>query len=223
MVHGEHQLDGHWTRLKGWVLACAVSLLRHTWRVHAHRPELIDEILDRGGAVIAFWHGEQLPLVPLHASPKIAGLASLSRDGALVAATLKTLGYRVIRGSSSRGGATAFAACRAALAGDLVPALAVDGPRGPRHHVHSGAVRLSRELGVPVVFMASHAPRALRLNSWDAFQIPLPWSRVEVAYGTVSTEELQAGSVEDGQACLRAKMLALSERVKRRSGDPSGG
>ena len=104
MVREEHQFSGLWARLKAQFLACLVMALRRTWRVRYHCPEVFDEAVDRGGAVIAFWHGEQLPLVPIHATARVAGLASLSRDGSLLAGVISRLGYTVVRGSSSRGG-----------------------------------------------------------------------------------------------------------------------
>ena len=127
--------------------------------------------MDRGGAVIAFWHGEQLPLVPLHANSRIAGLASLSADGALLAGVIDRLGYSVVRGSSSRGGRGLRGLHGGARREDVARA-GCDGPRGPRHRVHTGAVRLSshrrpdRDHGKP-------RPPGLA-RSWDGFQIPLP-------------------------------------------------
>ncbi len=188
--------------------------LRRTWRVRYHCPEVFDEAVDRGGAVIAFWHGEQLPLVPIHATARVAGLASLSRDGSLLAGVISRLGYTVVRGSSSRGGSKAYDECLAAIDLDLSPALALDGPRGPRHRVHTGAVRLSKQTGAPIILLASHAHRAVRLKSWDEFQIPLPGSRVDVAYDYISPDEIASTTVEEGCQYLRAQMLALGARVR---------
>ena len=84
------------------------------------------------------------------------------------------LGYSVVRGSSSRAG-RGLEACMAVLEGKMSPALAVDGPRGPRHRVHTGAVRLSLATGAPIDHGAPRPP-GLALRSWDGFQIPLPGS-----------------------------------------------
>ena len=214
MVRGEHQFGGRWARLKAQVLACLVMALRRTWRVRYDRPELFADAVDRGGAVIAFWHGEQLPLVPIHANGRVAGLASLSRDGSLLAGVISRLGYTVVRGSSSRGGRKAFDECLSAIGLDLSPALALDGPRGPRHRVHTGAVRLSKQTGAPIILLASHVQRAVRLKSWDGFQIPLPGARVDVAYACISPDEIASATVEEGCRHLRAQMLALGARVR---------
>ena len=215
MVRGEHQLGLSWLRLKVWVLSHLVTLLRASWRVRLHGREVLTGAMDRGGAVIAFWHGEQLPLVPLHANSRIAGLASLSADGALLAGVIDRLGYSVVRGSSSRGGAAAFEACMAVLEGKMSPALAVDGPRGPRHRVHTGAVRLSLATGAPIVIMASHAHRAWQLRSWDGFQIPLPGSRIDVGYGEIPASALEGSTVDEGCRKLRDELLKLGAQLRK--------
>ena len=59
--------------------AGAVRLLAATWRIERIGAELLDDAVD-GGAVLAFWHGEQLPMVAAHARRGFLGMASLSRD-----------------------------------------------------------------------------------------------------------------------------------------------
>ena len=223
MVRDEDQLGLSWLDIKVWLLSLLVTMLRATWRVHTHGREVFASAMGRGGAVITFWHGEQLPLVPLHASKQIVGLASLSADGTLLAGVIARLGYTVARGSSSRGGSDAYVACRDALAGRLSPALALDGPRGPRHRVHTGAVRLSKETGAPILLMASRARRALHLKSWDRFQIPLPGTRVDVAYGHIPASALADVTVEEGCRFLQAEMLALGDQLRTGPSAPSAG
>jgi len=185
--------------------------------VHFHDRILFDEATSNGAAVFAFWHGEQLPMVPLHASARVAGLASHSEDGALVADVLHRLGYRVLRGSSSRGGKEAYQACAASLSAKICPALAVDGPRGPFHVVRTGGVRLAAESGWPVVYVVSHVRHAIRLRTWDKFQIPLPGTRIDVAYGVMFVESLSPEAIPVVALELGEKMEALATRLKRPS------
>ena len=105
-----------------------------------------------------------------------------SRDGAVIAEVLQRLGYAVIRGSSSRGGAEALLAAGRALREGGRPAFAVDGPRGPAGHVAPGAEAVAVRAGVPVVHGWVEGT-ALRLRTWDRFRIPLPFARVRVRYG----------------------------------------
>ena len=158
------------------VLSLLVPLLAATWRVE--QPSWPAE----GACVVAFWHGELLPMVALHRDRAFVGLASQSRDGELIAAVLTQLGYGVVRGSSSAGGGDALFALREVLREGKSPAFAVDGPRGPAGRVAPGAAALAELEEVPVVF--GHVEtRGWRARSWDRFLVPWPFARVVVHYG----------------------------------------
>lgn len=156
--------------------ALLVRLLARSWRVD--RPPWPVP----GPCVVAFLHGDQLPMVALHRGTGLVGLASRSKDGDRVAAVLVRLGYAVIRGSTSRGGLEALRAAERALREGGRPAIAVDGPRGPEGTVHPGAEALARRAGLPVVFGVVHAA-GWRARSWDRFLVPWPFARVRIRYG----------------------------------------
>jgi lysophospholipid acyltransferase (LPLAT)-like uncharacterized protein len=52
-----------------------------------------------------------------------------------------------------------------------------DGPRGPRRRLAPGAVFLASKLQMPLVLMGYGYDRPWRMNSWDRFAIPRPFSR----------------------------------------------
>ncbi len=160
-----------------WLLSVAVRALALTWRVRLPAWPVA------GPCVIAFFHGEQFPMIALHRGRGIVGMASHSKDGALLAAVLERLGYGVIRGSTSRGGGEALFASVTALREGRSPALAVDGPRGPAGRVHPGAAALAKAAEVPVVLGRVHAA-GWRARSWDRFLVPWPFTTVEVRYAT---------------------------------------
>ncbi|MBN1772837.1 MAG: lysophospholipid acyltransferase family protein [Deltaproteobacteria bacterium] len=132
--------------------------------------------------VYAFAHGRQVPLLRWP-RPRTAVLASLSRDGRLQARVMRRFGFEVLDGSSSRGGARALAGALERLRGGLDLALAVDGPRGPRGVVKPGVVYLASRSGVFLIPMSSACVRAWRLQTWDGFALPWPFSRVVVVVG----------------------------------------
>ncbi len=209
-------------RLAAPVLAGGVRLLAASWRVSFVHREILDETLAAGPAVLAFWHGEQLVMVATHAGRGFLGMASLSRDGELLARVIRRLGYRVVRGSASRGGREALRRCQAALAaGGPPPALALDGPRGPRHEPHAGALVLAARARVPVVFGVSRARPAIRLRSWDRFEIPLPGARVRVAYGRLPPPD--PGEIESARAELRRRMERLAAELAGEDGASAPG
>lgn len=56
-----------------------------------------------------------------------------------------------------------------------------DGPRGPRHRMKRGGALAAKELGLPLYFCKIEYRRARMLEkSWDKFEVPLPFSRVDV-------------------------------------------
>jgi len=210
VVVQQHQFPTSGYRLKAIILVVLVRALRLTWRVRESGREILDDAVSGGGAVIAFWHGEQLPMVPLHASPRIAGLASKSADGELLAGVIHLLGYGVLRGSSSRGGASALRVAAAGLVQGVSPALAVDGPRGPRHTVQLGALGIAARSRVPIVYVVSQVSWAWRLSTWDRFQIPLPGATVRLSYGRMEPPGLERSALEAGAVELGNRMETLA-------------
>jgi len=172
----------------GWLLARFVRALAWTWRIE--QPAWPVE----GPCVVAFLHGDLLAMVGLHRDRGLIALTSRSKDGALAAAALGALGFGVIRGSSSAGGADALRAAARALREGRSPAFAVDGPRGPAGVPKPGAEALARRAGVPIVFGVVDAP-GIRLRSWDRFGVPWPFARVRVRYGVLRPgEEMLEGA-----------------------------
>ena len=168
--------------VRAFLLSLVVRLLAMTWRVERDDPKGLFPKTLSGGVVLALLHGEQLPLLMTHRSKKTVLMVSASRDGEWLVKTATHLGYRAIRGSTSRKAISALLGARRALnAGDTV-AIAVDGPRGPRGQIQPGAQHLSERAKVPLISIRASASRAWKLSSWDQFMIPKPFARVRLAY-----------------------------------------
>ena len=151
-----------------------IRLLLKTLRHRRHGP------LIRGPGIIAFYHGEQLLLLPhrpQHTPTK--AIVSLSRDGDLQQTILKRLSIQSIRGSGNKGSLSALrAALRSLKAGELI-LIAVDGSRGPHRAIHDGALYLALRSGAPIWAARAHAAKSYQLSSWDRFVIPLPFTQLE--------------------------------------------
>ena len=158
--------------------------------VHVNR-EPVDDMLNAGTPfVIALWHNECFTLIALKEQFRVMTVASQSRDGAYIAGVLEHLGFVVARGSSSRGGAGALLSCIRHMREDhLSPAITLDGPRGPRHQAKDGAIFLACQAEAPLLPVRALPERCLRFKSWDRFELPLPFSRIRVVYGTPYTIE----------------------------------
>jgi lysophospholipid acyltransferase (LPLAT)-like uncharacterized protein len=92
------------------------------------------------------------------------------------------LGFSIVRGSSSRGGLQAL---RQLMARSRRMNLAItpDGPRGPRRILAQGPIYLASRLQLPLVCIGMAYDRPWRLNSWDRFAIPKPFSQARSIVG----------------------------------------
>jgi lysophospholipid acyltransferase (LPLAT)-like uncharacterized protein len=109
-----------------------------------------------------------------------AALISASRDGDLLTDAIHRFGYEVIRGSSSRLGASAILQLTGELASGRDVVITPDGPRGPAYELGPGIVFLAQKSGASVLPMNLEYSRFWRLGSWDRFIIPRPFSKVRV-------------------------------------------
>ena len=150
--------------------------------------------LDDGPVILGFWHEHLAVLGPLHADRQFVGMVSRSRDGERLSSLLSVLGFETVRGSSSAGARAVARASLRALRGGRSLAIALDGPRGPRHEVAPGAAVLARWAQRPLLLVGCRAWPALRLRSWDRQCLPLPFAQIEVRYercGPYESESVQ--------------------------------
>lgn len=139
----------------------------------------------RAGRAHAFllWHEVLLPLLWQHRGQGIAIVVSEAREGQYLADFAGSLGYRTVRGSSTRGGARALLGAVRELQAGRAVAFTPDGPRGPRRKLKPGVVAAAQRGGGVIVPIHAEADRAWRLRSWDRFVIPKPAARVVITYG----------------------------------------
>jgi lysophospholipid acyltransferase (LPLAT)-like uncharacterized protein len=199
-------------RLLGFVLGALVRVWLATLRVRVVTHPGLEEVRDRPW-VLAFWHGTQWPLLAYHRRRTTVVLVSLSRDGAMQAGALSLQGFRVVRGSSSRGGARGLAALvRTMRREGADAAFAVDGPRGPRGVVKGGAVVAARAAGAVLVPVAGAVRRGLVLDrAWDRFAIAWPFSRVDVTLG----DPVDPAAVDDPRAAVERSLERLNAELAR--------
>ncbi len=146
-----------------------------------------------GPSVYAFWHRSLLACAHRFRGLDIAILISRSFDGELIARTVELLGFRAIRGSSSRGGATGLRQMADAYAAGHRCAFTADGPRGPAMIAKAGPAQLARLAGATTVGTFYVLPlSAWTLKSWDRFLIPKPFSRVLVTWPALVAPEQPA-------------------------------
>jgi hypothetical protein len=192
------------------VAAVVIRLLGMTLRYEDRaEPGVTPGYKIPGPVVFAFWHRSLLACAHRFRNLDIAILISSSFDGELIARTVELLGFRAVRGSSSRGGAAGLKNMRLAYEAGHRCAFTADGPRGPKFVAKPGAAQLANSVGAATADGAASAgtwvgcfyalpERAWELRSWDRFLIPKPFSRVvltwpaHVAAGEVTVATVQA-------------------------------
>jgi lysophospholipid acyltransferase (LPLAT)-like uncharacterized protein len=180
----------------------AVRALAASWRLRPVNEERWRPIYEaRRPHVFLLWHEVLLPLLWQHRRQSIAIVVSEARDGQYLADLAISLGYRAVRGSSTRGAARALLGAVRELQSGYAVAFTPDGPRGPRREMKPGVVAAAQRAGSIIVPLHARADRAWRLHSWDRFMIPKPAAVVRILYGrpfevAPGEEGLAAGLME---------------------------
>ena len=144
---------------------------------------------------------------------RMAGLVSASRDGGLLAEVLDQFGIEAVRGSSSRRGGQALIELISRAECGLDLAITPDGPRGPRYEAQGGVIATAQLTGLPIIPVAYHLNWKIRLNSWDGFQVPLPFARCNLVFGKALTVPRDI-SDEERETLTKQLEQALMEITK---------
>jgi lysophospholipid acyltransferase (LPLAT)-like uncharacterized protein len=109
---------------------------------------------------------------------------------------LQRMGIELILGSTGRSGRQAADRLLVRLCQGASTVLAPDGPEGPAHHIHKGALHLSMQSGLPIVPLRFHCSRRVVLPGWDRQELPLPFCRITVRYGApIAVESLDVATL----------------------------
>lgn len=169
-------------RLLGWLLRGLFATLRAEYV----QRQLEHQVMNSGSPILfTFWHGRMLYFLKLYEylGSRVTVLVSHSRDGEFLAQLLERFGFHTTRGSSSQGGARGLLAVVNKVRTGKDACFTPDGPRGPRYRAQPGLVVVAKRTGAAILPMTFGASRKRVLATWDAFLLPMPFSRVVVVYG----------------------------------------
>ncbi len=171
-------------RIIGTLLFLIYSALRLTWRIRIYESDAMKAIKrDNSPVVFAHWHGDIPGVLFLLKPYRAAPIISTSKDGDFVATMAHLFGSKTTRGSSTRGGASALKGMLRLAKQGWRPALAIDGPKGPRHEAKSGIFEISRLLGSPIIPLVAASDRNFVFHkSWDQTKLPKPFARVQIVW-----------------------------------------
>lgn len=192
-----HERKGFLRRLthKDWFVSLVaffivgyVRLVFRTTRWTFQNNAILNHYWDADKPFIAvFWHGRLAMMPFLWQTDKTAHLLiSRHGDGAYSTKTMAYFGIEPIYGSRAKekgnrkkdqGGARALREMAKTLRKGGYVVITPDGPRGPAYEMAPGITTLARLAGAPII-PASYAMKRRRvLNTWDRFNLPLPFNR----------------------------------------------
>ena len=196
-------------------------LFDSTWRLELEDSSDTLAAIGNRQVIFSLWHNRLLLAPPAYRKfflarqphRRLAALVSASKDGAILARVMEYHGRQPVLGSSSRRGAQALRELNswAKLGYDF--AITPDGPRGPRYEVQPGAVMLAQITGLPIVPASATVEWKKEFNSWDAFKLPLPFSRCNIRIGEMVQVPRDADDIdrEAARRTLQERMEALTE------------
>jgi len=169
--------------LGNYVLYILIQALCKTLTIEPVGKKSFDELLSKKQKfVLAFWHGTMVVPWYAHRNLRLLAIISQSKDGELLAKILRKWKYKVVRGSSSKGGEVALQIMIDHAKHESSVAITPDGPRGPNFQMKAGAVVTAKKSSVPLVLVGAAYRSKTTLHSWDNFEVPYPFSKVRLVY-----------------------------------------
>jgi len=204
-----------------------VRLIYATSTVKREPADTDAKLFEQHPQILAMWHGQFLLLPNLKPKRPAEVKAMVSRhgDAEIIGAVLQRFGMDLIRGAGAgkrkrnRGGATAMRESLRALASGATVAMTADVPPGPARRAGIGIATLAAKSGCPVVPFAIATSHFLKLPTWSAFTINLPFSTLAIVIGdpvrvpdTEDVDQLEAGraAIEQALAEVTARAYALA-------------
>jgi lysophospholipid acyltransferase (LPLAT)-like uncharacterized protein len=206
--------------LISWAGYLFIRLIGPTLRFTVVRePDCLSDGWIAPPSIWCFWHRCVIPAGYRFRGNKIAVMVSRSFDGEYIARIISKLGFRTVRGSSSRGAVGALIGMRRELELGHLAAFTIDGPRGPIYVAKPGPILLAKKTGYSVNCFYTAVERAWILNSWDRMIIPKPFSRACAYFSSPihvpsdATDEQMSTRHQQMQQALERCRLGAEERM----------
>jgi lysophospholipid acyltransferase (LPLAT)-like uncharacterized protein len=154
-----------------------------TLKIKIINGEVVNKLLNENkNFVLAFWHSTMLVPWYIHRNKNFVAIVSKSKDGGLLEKILRPMNYAIVRGSSHTGGSVALGILVDYAKNSASIAITPDGPKGPPKKLKAGAVIAAKRSNIPLVLLGVGYKNKIELNSWDRFQVPKIFSKVNLVY-----------------------------------------
>mgnify|MGYP000210642831 CR=1 FL=1 len=153
-----------------------INIISKTWRF-----QVIGDKPNSNG-VLAFWHGNMLPVWRHFYNKNPIAVVSQSKDGEILSHILKKWNYELARGSSSKGGKEILNLISEKAKEKLV-LITPDGPRGPYHKFKAGAVIAAQRSQSSLYLCKVYTNKKIVFSkSWDKFEFPFPFTNIKLEF-----------------------------------------
>ena len=169
--------------------------------------------LDNEAFIVCLWHGNSL-LQPLNyrkfkKNGTVKAIISEHRDGETIKNLFNYLGVGAIKGSSTRGGVRALVGAIKAIKNGIDVAITPDGPQGPIYSIADGIVLLAQKTKCKVLCFSAISTKYWRINTWDKFTIPKPFSTIDFYISEPIT--LDGLSMDEAKEKIKSNMRYFDE------------
>lgn len=182
------------SNLLSWLATLYLRLVYTTTRWTHWGTEESAKIHNTGKPVIVcFWHQRLLLMSYMWQKMQpmpFAMLSSPHRDARLAQRVIASFGLGAIIGTRGKAGrkrsseaAIAFLRMLQALRNGTTVGFTPDGPHGPRQRCPLGPLLLAKKSGAPLYPVAAGTKNRFTLNTWDKFQVCLPFGKGITAWG----------------------------------------
>jgi lysophospholipid acyltransferase (LPLAT)-like uncharacterized protein len=166
--------------------------------------------------VFLFWHNHlfSVPIIQrrIRDNAPVYALISASKDGAWLEALFRLIGMRSVRGSANFRGAQALKDLVRVVRDGYDVGITPDGSKGPVHVAKVGAAALAKLSHTPLVLYGISYSASWRMNSWDQFHLPKPFSKLTLRVERIGNfDELGVDSVEQAAEILGQRLMALQD------------
>ncbi len=145
--------------------------------------------------LLAFFHQDELCLLNFFRNRNMSVLISISKDGEIMNNAATLLGYKAVRGSSSKKAISGLIAAIKKVRSGYKMAFAVDGPRGPIYKVKEGICAVAKKTETPIIPVRAAASNVkIFEKSWNKAKFPKPFSTIDLYFAPASIyskEELE--------------------------------
>ena len=187
------------------------------WTVH--NPNILEIAKSRKAPIlICCWHSRFLLVSYYFKKIKLNlwAISSTHRDSQLMAKILTQWGFRLIKGSSTRGWISVLRQMlRIFQNPHSIIAVTNDGPKGPPMVAKKGSIRAAIKTNAQIITVTAEAEKFWSLPSWDTMIIPKPFTTMHIQYSNdfnskeSTTDDTVSQFINDNYQSLQKKLQKL--------------